>query len=197
MRGAVTALDPGGSDVRRIRRLPSRPEIGYSGPRYPVCDPMSGIVKFSEAASLALHAMTVLAARADPHLTIRDVAEAMPVSEAYLAKVLQRLAKAGLVESVRGPGGGFRIRGDPRQITLLAVYEAIEGRLGIAACAFPVAQGCKTCILDEALRDANRLVHDRLARTTLADLDGTFRPNPLVTLGGPARTAAARSRRQS
>lgn len=158
---------------------------------------MSGIVKFSEAASIALHAMAVLAATADRHLTIRDIAEAMPISEAYLAKVLQRLAKAGLVESARGPGGGFQLRGDPRRITLLAVYEAVEGRLGIGSCAFPVAQGCKTCILDEALRDANRLVHDRLARTTLADLDGTFRPNPPVTLGGSARSAAARSHRRT
>lgn len=155
---------------------------------------MSGIIKFSEAASIALHAMTVIAATPDRHVPIRDIAEAMPISEHYLAKVLQRLAKAGLVESVRGPGGGFLLRGEPRRTTLLAVYEAIEGRLEIASCTFPVAQGCKTCILDDVLRDANRIVHDRLARTTLADLEGTFRPNPPVTLRGSARVAGARSR---
>lgn len=157
---------------------------------------MSGIVKFSEAASSALHAMAVLAATPDRHLTIRSIAEAMPTSESYLAKVLQRLAKVGLVESVRGPGGGFVLRGDPRRITLLAVYEAIEGRFEVASCAFPAAQGCKTCILDDALRAADRIVHDRLARTTLADLEGTFRPNALVTLGGSPGSALARSHRR-
>jgi len=157
---------------------------------------MNGIVKFSEAASIALHAMTVLGAAPDRHLTVRDIAESMPVSEAHLAKVLQRLAKAGLVGSVRGPNGGFVLRGNPRQITLLAVYEAIEGRLQVASCVFPGSRGCSTCILDDTLRAANQLVRDRLARTTLAHLAGTFRPNTLVALGASPASAAARSRRR-
>lgn len=137
---------------------------------------MSGIVKFSEAASIALHTMTVLAAEPDRHVTVKDVAARMPVSEHHLAKVLQRLAKAGLVTSVRGPGGGFLLRGDPARVTLLQVYEAIEGPLEVAECAFPGGAGCGRCILDDALREANGLVKGRLARTTLADLARDFRP---------------------
>jgi Rrf2 family protein len=145
---------------------------------------MSGIVKFSEASSIALHTMTVLAAEADRHLTVAEIAARMPVSESHLAKVLQRLGKAGLVGSVRGPGGGFVLRGDPARVTLLQVHEAIEGPLEVGECAFPGAQACRACILDGALREANALVKDRLARTTLADLARTFRPGgELVTFG--------------
>lgn len=158
---------------------------------------MSGVVHFSEAASIALHTMTVLAGAPERHVTVHEIAEQLPVSEAHLAKVLQRLVKAGLVDSLRGPRGGFLLRGDPRQVTLLRVYEAIEGQLEVASCAFPVAQGCKACILDDALREANGIVHDRLARTTLSDLAATFRPSPLVALGGSPGSAAARARRRA
>lgn len=155
---------------------------------------MHGIVKLSEAASIALHAVTVLAADSDRHLTVREIAEALPVSENHLAKVLQRLSKAGLVASVRGPGGGFRLRADARETTLLRVYEAVEGPLDVARCVFPDAQGCASCILDDALRAAGQLVRDRLAKARIADLAHTFRPRGLVKL---ARRTAAPARRRA
>jgi Rrf2 family protein len=158
---------------------------------------MSGVVHLSEAASIALHTMTVLARAPGRYLAVHELAEQLPVSESHLAKVLQRLVKAGLVESLRGPKGGFLLRGAASETTLLQVYEAIEGRLEVASCVFPTAQGCKACILDDALRDANRLVHERLARTTLAELAGTFRPAALVALGEAPGSSAARPRRRA
>ncbi len=159
---------------------------------------MSGLVKFSEAASIALHTMTVLATAPERHLSVHEIAERMPVSESHLAKVLQRLVKAGLVDSARGPHGGFMLRGDPRQIALLRVYEAIEGRLDVASCMFPDRTDCASCILEDTLRSANQLVRDRLARTALSALVTAFRPRAdTVTLGPPKRGAQhlpARSR---
>ncbi|HET8775969.1 MAG TPA: Rrf2 family transcriptional regulator [Thermoanaerobaculia bacterium] len=151
---------------------------------------MSGIVKFSEAASIALHTMTVLAAAPERHVTVHEIAERMPVSESHLAKVLQRLAKAGLVDSARGPQGGFMLRGDPQQITLLRVYEAIEGRLDVAYCMFPERTDCASCILEDTLRSANQIVHDRLARTALSALVTAFRPRVDTVMLGPARRGA-------
>ncbi len=148
---------------------------------------MSGIVKLSEAASIALHAMTLLAARADDHVSVKDLASRLPVSETHLAKVLQRLVKAGLVTSVRGPGGGFALRAEPRATTLLQIYEAIEGKLEVAECMFSQRPAsCGACILDDALAEANRIVHARLARTRLSQLTNTFASGaPLVALGRP------------
>lgn len=157
---------------------------------------MSGIVKFTEASSIALHTMAILAADARRKRTIREIAERLPVSDNHLAKVLQRLARAGLVESVRGPGGGFALKGDPSELTLLDVHEAIEGPLDVAECLFEPPQCKGTCILGDALREANRLVHARLSRTRLADLAHLFPPpRPLVALGaGPAERIAPRNR---
>ncbi len=160
--------------------------ISVNGYRFSGTDPVPGIVKLSEAAAIALHAMTILAAEPDRLVPVKDLAARLPVSEAHLAKVMQRLVKAGLVASTRGPGGGFALRCDPRATSLLQIYEAIEGRLEVEDCLFPGRPGgCTACILDEALAEANRIVHGRLARTALAELTTTFRPaaTPLVGLG--------------
>ena len=98
------------------------------------------MVKFTEAASLALHAMALLAAQRERRFQIHDMAEALPGSTSHLAKVLQRLAKVGLITSVRGRGGGFVLSRDPAQITMLEVYEAIEGPLEVCRCLFPDTQ---------------------------------------------------------
>lgn len=162
------------------------------GPR-PRSTVLSGVVKFTEASSIALHTMAILAADPDRHVTIHEVAERLPVSENHLAKVLQRLARAGLVESVRGKGGGFALRGDPRAVTLLDVHEAIEGKLDVAACLFEPPHCTGTCILGTALEAANALVHERLARTRLSDLSARFAPRDApVALRPPASRDAAR-----
>lgn len=148
---------------------------------------MSGVVKFSEASSIAMHTMAILAADPDRHMTIREVAAVLPISGNHLAKVLQRLAHAGLVESVRGPGGGFALRGDPEKITLLEVHEAIEGHFVVSPCLFSPDKCCGTCLLGDTPRQANALVHDRLSRTRLADVAPLIAPRPaLVTLGDGA-----------
>ena len=92
---------------------------------------MSSAFRFSEAGSLALHAMAFLGADHEKALTVREIARGLSVSENHLAKVMQRLAREGLVESVRGPKGGFKVRGSPDEISLLDVYEAIDGPLTV------------------------------------------------------------------
>ncbi len=159
---------------------------------------MNGIVRFSEAASIALHAMIVLAADSSREggrlLTVREIAEGLPVSEHHLARVLQRLAKAGLVASVRGPAGGFSLRGDAARITLLDVYEAVEGRLTVPTCLFPVGEGCASCILDDTLAAANRLVREKLAGTPLSKLTPSFRTGGLVALARKGHSIPERER---
>jgi Rrf2 family protein len=150
--------------------------------------PLSGVIKFTEASSIAMHTMAILAAEPDRHVTVHEIAAKLPVSENHLAKVLQRLSRAGLVESVRGPGGGFLLRGDPAKITLLEVHEAIDGRLQVSGCLFDPPKCCATCVLGDCLREASALVHARLARTRLSDVVHLFAPGPaLVAPGDGAR----------
>ncbi len=81
---------------------------------------MATTLRISEAATLALHA-TALIGSSPTRLSAHEMAERLNVSEAHLAKVLQRLAHAGLVRSVRGPHGGFMLARAGSEITLLEV----------------------------------------------------------------------------
>ncbi len=94
---------------------------------------MAKIVHLSEAASLAIHSM-VLIAKADSHINVNVLAQEMGASRNHLAKVLQQLVKFNYLKSVRGPSGGFVLNVNPAEITILDVYQAIEGRIETPEC---------------------------------------------------------------
>lgn len=94
---------------------------------------MSKVFALSEAASIAIHSMVIIA-RADKSLNVIRIAESTGFSKNHIAKVLQRLVKNDLLKSVRGPAGGFTLRKKPMEITLLEIYETIEGPMEIADC---------------------------------------------------------------
>lgn len=94
---------------------------------------MSKIVNLSEASSLAIHAM-VMIAQSTKKINVNVVSEATGASKNHLAKVMQRLVKGGLVKSTRGPAGGFLLNKPSNAITLLDIYEAIEGKIDNAGC---------------------------------------------------------------
>lgn len=94
---------------------------------------MSKVVNISEAASLAIHAV-VLIAGSDKLINVNQIAEATGASKNHLAKVMQRLGKQGLVTSSRGPNGGFKLKKKPNEFTLYDIYESIEGPIEIEGC---------------------------------------------------------------
>lgn len=132
---------------------------------------MTNLLRISEAASLAMHATVLLAANPDRALTTGQIATVLGVSEAHLSKVLQRLGRAGLVRSTRGPRGGFSLTRPSDQMTLLEVYEAIEGIVVPATCLFDTAI-CRgdRCILGGLIGEVNDHVRDYLGRTRLSDV---------------------------
>ena len=132
---------------------------------------MSGVLKISEAASLALHSMALLSTNPEKSVTTREIAAKFQISEAHLSKVLQRLAKAGLVRSTRGPKGGFVMNKPPDEITLLDVYEVIEGPFVSCRCLLssPVCNG-DLCILGGILGSVDEQIKEYLAETKLSKL---------------------------
>jgi len=94
---------------------------------------MSRILSLSEASSIAIHSM-VLIARAENGINAVKIAEITGFSKNHIAKVLQRLVKVEMLKSVRGPSGGFSMKADPKKISLLDIYEAIEGQIDINEC---------------------------------------------------------------
>ncbi len=132
---------------------------------------MQGTFRPSEAASLAIHAVMLLKIQEGTVLTVHDMAEQLQASEAHLSKVMQRLARARIVKSHRGPRGGFALAARKDDTTLLDVYEAIEGPFTTDHCLFEskVCLGDR-CALGGMLERVNNEVKQYLASTRLSDL---------------------------
>lgn len=94
---------------------------------------MSQIIALSEAATIGLHSM-VLIARSEEFINVNQIAESIHSSRHHVAKIMQRLAKEGYISSNRGPNGGFVLRKEPQEITLLNIYECIEGPFEVQSC---------------------------------------------------------------
>jgi Rrf2 family protein len=136
---------------------------------------MNTALRISEATSLAFHTMAVLTAEPERRHSTKELAKILSVSEAHLAKVMQRLAKQGLVESARGPGGGFRPGVNVDDVTLLEIFEAIEGPFRPSNCLLGgVLCGGRKCIFGELIKSVNEKVLTYLSETRLGELADVY-----------------------
>ncbi|MBK9291214.1 MAG: Rrf2 family transcriptional regulator [Bacteroidetes bacterium] len=130
---------------------------------------MTKIVTLTEAASIALHGMIVVA-KNEGVTNVLQIAEVTKSSKHHVAKIFQRLVKDGFLESLRGPSGGFTLKRDPKDITLLEIYESIEGKIEVTSCPHD-KHICpfNRCIMDNVTRKMTQDFRDHLNRNTLAD----------------------------
>jgi Rrf2 family protein len=94
---------------------------------------VSRLVHISEAASLAIHSLALIAS-SNVRLNAKKIAEILQVSQNHLAKILQVLVKNEYLDSNRGPGGGFMLRKNGDDITMLEIYQLIEGNVDCRYC---------------------------------------------------------------
>lgn len=136
---------------------------------------MANLIRISEPASLALHAAALLARQPQRRIANQEIAAALKVSEHHLAKVMQQLVRADIVQSTRGPRGGFALARPPKDVTLLQLFEAVEGPLGDAECLLrqQVCDGAD-CLVGELVHSVHTHVRQYLADTTLARLAKRF-----------------------
>ncbi|MEK6710059.1 MAG: Rrf2 family transcriptional regulator [Nitrospinota bacterium] len=98
---------------------------------------------YSKSTKLAVRILTYLVSEgADRNRTGRDIARATQVPEPSAAKILQALAKRGILESRKGPGGGFRLASAPSKVSLAHIVAAVEGDDYMVEC----IGGLKRCI---------------------------------------------------
>jgi Rrf2 family protein len=112
-------------------------------------------MKLQKSTRLALWSVLEFAARPGEHVPAAEVAARYGESAHHLAKVLSELARAGIVESVRGVGGGYRFVANPRRLTLLDVIRLFED-FGD----------------DSPPLDARSAPFDRALRAVLSEIDG-------------------------
>ena len=128
---------------------------------------MSKIVALSEAASIALHGI-ILIAREKKGMNVSRIAETTDTSKHHVAKVMQRLVKSGYLVSHRGPHGGFELKKDPKKINFLEIYETIEGAIEINTCPMdkPICPFEK-CIMDNITSKMSREFKDYMKNQTV------------------------------
>jgi Rrf2 family transcriptional regulator, iron-sulfur cluster assembly transcription factor len=128
---------------------------------------------YSKPCMHGLRAMIHIAT-CNPEVPVRgeDIARDAGLPQPFLSKILKTLASKGILHSVRGPGGGFRLARRPEEISLLNVVEAIDGTTQFDGCAL----GWKACLdddpcpLHESWKQVRADLKAYLVRTTVADL---------------------------
>lgn len=129
---------------------------------------MNNFLKISEAASIGLHAIIVLAQN-NKVMSVKAIASKLNVSANHLSKILQRLNKAGYIESIKGNNGGFKILVNPKNLTFLEIYETIDGKLRLSNCLLS-NQACKSnCVFGDLISSINTQVKEKFEKTKLSE----------------------------
>jgi len=127
------------------------------------------ILKISEAASIALHAMIELAKNKDKLTSVKDLAAKLDVSANHLSKVLQRLNKSGFIDSIKGFNGGFKLAVKPEKITFLEIYELFDGKLKDTNCILARKECAEKCIFGGLVASITEQVKEKFHKTRLSD----------------------------
>jgi len=131
-------------------------------------------MKLTQSSEMGIHAVWFLALEAQeaPVLSTELARKAM-VSETYLIKVLKRLVSAKILESRKGKKGGYRLKVDPRALSLAEVVRACEMDPAVYACQHDNRE-CRneieTCPVCVTMARGERAMFDELAKTTIGDL---------------------------
>jgi Rrf2 family protein len=129
-------------------------------------------MKFTSMCAHALYGLVYLARHEGRGLVSSNtIADGQGLSAEFLAKALKALASAGVLHSLRGPNGGYRLARPARSVTLLEVVEAVDGPIRGEAPRVAAADGHR---LDDRLQGVcdgvAEVVRHRLRRVSLADL---------------------------
>ena len=137
------------------------------------------MLKLTKKADYGLIAMRHLAESSGEACSAKDMAEAYGIPQEALAKILQRLAKAGLLLSHHGVNGGYVLARDARKISAFEVIRAIEGPVFMTSCSTPRHGECEQsprCTIREPLRRVGESIQGVLMRLTIADMRSSELP---------------------
>lgn len=105
-------------------------------------------------------------------ISSKEIAERQNLSQKYLENLMTTLRSAGLIRSVRGPQGGHVLASPPEEITLRAIFEALEGASGFVECTTnpDLCERHADCLTQEVWAHMYEAAMAVLEKTTLADL---------------------------
>ena len=129
-------------------------------------------MQLTRAGEYAVKSLLYLAAQeADARVMASEVANAEQIPVNFVRKILESLAKTGLVKSFRGAGGGFTLGRSAEHISIRHVIEAVEGPLALNQCLQPnPCENLPSCPMSQIWMEAQHAVETVLDRYTLADV---------------------------
>lgn len=147
-------------------------------------------MKLSTKGRYAVMAMADLAFhdRGRP-VALAEVAQRQEISLSYLEQLFGRLRRAGLVSSVRGPGGGYRVARDPAQVRIAEIVLAVDEPITATRCTPGAPNGCHSqrgrCLTHDLWEELAHHIHLFLNAVTLADV--CARRVPAIMRGSAAK----------
>ncbi|HSD97292.1 MAG TPA: Fe-S cluster assembly transcriptional regulator IscR [Sulfuricaulis sp.] len=129
-------------------------------------------MKLTTKGRYAVTAMLDLALRYDKGaVTLADIAKRQGISLSYLEQLFAKLRRSGLVDSVRGPGGGYTLAMEPAKISVAEIIVAINENIDATRCGGEKnCHGDETCLTHQLWEDLSTRIHEFLNGITLGDL---------------------------
>jgi len=139
---------------------------------------MPGLLNISEAISIALHACVLLANAPERFYSVRQISGKPGFSPHHCTKVVQQLARAGILETERGPAGGARLARPSAEISLLEIYIAAGGNPTYKGCLLKhnICKG-DGCALGKLMAKENKRLVGLLKNVTLATVVRSLKKN--------------------
>ncbi|MBA3312806.1 MAG: Rrf2 family transcriptional regulator [Planctomycetota bacterium] len=137
---------------------------------------------FTRSGLHAIRAMTVLARlEGGAYGGTHHIASSGSIPPSYVSKVLQALVRAGLVESHKGPGGGFRLARPAERITLWETVAPFDGLSQRGGCVLGLSECSEKhpCALHDDWKDIRGKYLETMRRTTLAELNASSTNSPI------------------
>jgi len=130
------------------------------------------VMKLTTKGRYAVTAMLDLALHYDQGaVTLADIAKRQGISLSYLEQLFAKLRRNGLVDSVRGPGGGYNLANDPSEISVADIVLAINENIDARRCAGKAnCDGDERCLTHELWESLSIRISDFLSGISLADL---------------------------
>ncbi len=133
-------------------------------------------MKMSTKGRYAVMAMTDIGAQPDgAWVSLGDVAARQDISQEYLEQLFSKLRRAGLVESQRGPGGGYTLARPADEINIADIISAVDEPMQVTRCQGDAIDGCvrgEKCVTHELWAALGRQVFGFLSAVTLGDVVG-------------------------
>lgn len=109
----------------------------------------------------------------DTYVPMKEIAQRQQISKKYMESIMVILSKNGLIDSVHGKGGGYRLNRQPREYTVSEILNLTEGTLAPVSCLECGAGPCdrvEFCRTIRMWKGLNRVIEDYLSGVTLEDL---------------------------